>query len=743
MLVLDPKIPFVALLALIVAAVLVGRWRIVRKAPLHPLDFAWLLPAVAALVAAISWVGGGLYESTDDALAIYLLTIAALGEGACALARRPVLDALDVDPEAGRPARLRGEAARAGIAVAALLGSCALSWVALELPWNSEILQIEAVYTALELTIILGLLTLLYFAFQRRGAGIAIGSVALCLVGIAQFFVARFKAAGIMPGDLLALGTAAEVSGGYTYSVNNLVVVSVCCALVACGLCAFVAPSRPRTREGLFGNVMGNVIALLVVGSLMWSGSTISIAWTFGTWVNYWDSLSTYRSHGFLPAFLMVLQDMPIARPEGYSDESAAQIEAGYVADYEATTGASARRAAAEQQFNETKPSIVCIMNESFSDLSIFDGLRSGYEGPAFYKSWQDTVLRGDLAVTVQGGGTCNTEFEFLTGVSLSYVGAGKYPYTLYELSSADSLPRQLSEQGYATTAIHPNLATNWNRKNVYNALGFDEFLDIDDFDEDAPRYHNGITDAATYDKVLEVLRESDDPQFIFAVTMQNHSGYNNGDIPADQLRNYAPEGLDANNTAALNEYLACIDASDRDLQYLVEQLQQLGRPVVLVFFGDHQPNFTPAIAQAFYPNADDLTRAVMTYQATYAVWANYPLATGDETADAAGGAGAVEDAAVGAAGVEGTAADAAATTTWDYTSPSYLAAMTLDVAGAPLTDFQKAQLAMRSQIPALSGVGTRLADGTWISSNNKDAMPQAYDDFAQITYLEFARKVE
>ena len=106
-------------------------------------------------------------------------------------------------------------------------------------------------------------------------------------------------------------------------------------------------------------------------------------------------------------------------------------------------------------------------------------------------------------------------------------------------------------------------------------------------------------------------------------------------------------------------------------------------------------------------------------------------------------GAGAVEDAAVGAAGVEGTAADAAATTTWDYTSPSYLAAMTLDVAGAPLTDFQKAQLAMRSQIPALSGVGTRLADGTWISSNNKDAMPQAYDDFAQITYLEFARKVE
>lgn len=747
---LSPQVPLLALLALSVAAALTVHARAARKAPLHLLDLAWLLPAVCALVAAAVWCGEGLYESESDPLPIALLIVAALAEGACALARRPALDAIDAAQEAGRAARARAEAVRGGIALAAILGSCALGWVALELPWNPSLLQIDPAFSSVELLVILGLLVLLYFACQRRGAGMAVAVCALNLVGIAQFFVTRFKVSSIMPGDLLALGTAAEVSGGYTYSVDSFVVLATCCALVACGLCAFVAPSRPRSREGVFGNVMGNAVALLTAGSLAWSGLSVDLGEALDVRVDYWDSIGFYRTHGFLPSFLMVLQDMALERPEGYSDEGAARTEERYASAHDTGEGASARRAAAEQQFEEVQPSIVCIMNESFSDLSSLDGLRVGYTGPAFYNSWQGTTLRGDLAVSVQGGGTCNTEFEFLTGTSLAYVGSGVYPYTVYDLSEVASLPKQLSELGYRTTAIHPNLATNWNRKGAYEALGFDEFIDFDSFDG-AAWYHAGVSDAETYDKVLEVLREGSGPQFVFGVTMQNHGGYNTGSIPADQLRGYAPEGLDATTAASLNEYLACIDASDRDLQYFVEQLSALGRPVVLVFFGDHQPNFTPAITEAFYPWEDDFARAVRTYQATYAVWANYPLATGvveGAAADAAGGAEAAQpaDGAQPADAVQPAdgAQPAVAQTTWDNTSPAYLAAMTLNAIGAPLTDYQKAQLEVRAQIPALSGIGTRLADGSWIErGDDSAALPRAYDDLAQMTYLEFARKVE
>ena len=44
--------------------------------------------------------------------------------------------------------------------------------------------------------------------------------------------------------------------------------------------------------------------------------------------------------------------------------------------------------------------------------------------------------------------------------------------------------------------------------------------------------------------------------------------------------------------------------------------------------------------------------------------------------------------------------------------------------------------------MPAVSLLGTELADGTWVSADDGDALPQAYADLAQITYLEFASKL-
>ncbi len=70
-------------------------------------------------------------------------------------------------------------------------------------------------------------------------------------------------------------------------------------------------------------------------------------------------------------------------------------------------------------------------MNETFSDLSVYQNLHAGYEGPTYFKSIDDAVQRGDLYVSAYGGGTCNTEFEFLTGNSMAYLGQGVYPYDL------------------------------------------------------------------------------------------------------------------------------------------------------------------------------------------------------------------------------------------------------------------------------------------------------------------------
>lgn len=112
---------------------------------------------------------------------------------------------------------------------------------------------------------------------------------------------------------------------------------------------------------------------------------------------------------------------------------------------------------------------------------------------------------------------------------------------------------------------------------------------------------------------------------------MQNHAGYDQYNIPEDQMRSMAPDYLDETVTHELNEYLSCIDASDHDLEWFVSQLRELDRPVVLVFFGDHQPNIGMNLNDALYTADDEATHAARAYETNYVVWANYDVAGTDE----------------------------------------------------------------------------------------------------------------
>ena len=44
---------------------------------------------------------------------------------------------------------------------------------------------------------------------------------------------------------------------------------------------------------------------------------------------------------------------------------------------------------------------------------------------------------------------------------------------------------KPLEEQGYTTVAMHPYVPTNYNREVVYETMGFDRFLSLEDFEGD------------------------------------------------------------------------------------------------------------------------------------------------------------------------------------------------------------------------------------------------------------------
>lgn len=563
-----------------------------------------------------------------------------------------------------------------------------LAFFALETSYNDWYAEIGKQFFRIEYVIILCILAVLYFATGRRGGGLAAGAVMLVCVGIAQYFVYLFKAAAIMPSDLLALGTAAAVSGNYEYIIDARVLSGLSYAAVALLLAGFVVPDEaaasakgPRSGSVRSRRLSSVAAACACAAMLAYFVSVPDYREDADVLVDGWFTYDCYREQGWLTSFVAVAQDMKVDKPAGYTKEATQKLVEDTAERYRTRKEGDADAIAAREQFQQLQPSVVVIMNETFSDLSQFQELHAGYLGPPFLNGLDDALVKGNLAVSVNGGGTCNTEFEFLTGNSMAFFGTGMYPYSAYGFSGCQGMARQFDDLGYTTIAIHPNFATNWGRDVIYRDMGFQTFLSLEDF-IGADIVHNEVSDAATYDKVLQLLAEDDSPQFVFDVTMQNHSGYNRGGVPDRFSCNYVPSDWGSDEQVAeLNEYLGCIRASDAALADFIGQLRHLDRPVVVVFFGDHQPGFTKDINASFYDD-DGLAEFVQrAYTTPYFIWANYD--------------------------VEGSARYAGES----EASAGYLAAILMESIGAPLDDFQMTQLQARRYVPVLNLYG--FSDGT------------------------------
>ncbi len=119
-------------------------------------------------------------------------------------------------------------------------------------------------------------------------------------------------------------------------------------------------------------------------------------------------------------------------------------------------------------------PNVLVVMNESYADFSILGSpLNTNQPVTPFADSLQENTQRGHALCSVFGGGTANSEFEFLTGLSMGNLPAGACAYQQYIHAPIPSLVHHFNSLGYRTMATHPFLASGWNRTAVYPRLGF------------------------------------------------------------------------------------------------------------------------------------------------------------------------------------------------------------------------------------------------------------------------------
>lgn len=539
---------------------------------------------------------------------------------------------------------------------------------------------------------------------------------AFCAVyGLANYFVLEFRGAPIQPWDILSIGTAASVADNYEYRLDKDALTALIGLLVLLAAefflrADFYGPFKSRRalkKETAAGSgpkadtpertpakrrrvIIARTALCLVTGLLCFGYTKMLHNEDFvQKKLRLYDKLFTPTTiqfkNGTVTAFLMELQYMSVEKPSGYNEKDAREALASYE-----TAGTPANT-----------PNIIVIMNEAFSDPAVLGKFTTNEDYMPFVHSLLDgaeDTVSGFLNVSVKGGNTANTEFEYLTGNSMAFLPYGSIPYQQYIKNETPSMASWLSGFGYRTVAMHPYRATGWDRNKVYPLMGFDEMY-FEEFYKDSDVIRKYVGDEADYEKIIQIYeqKEPGEPLFLFNVTMQNHSSYNDW---AD-YDNFSPDiTVNGSNSEVLSAYLSLMKLSDQATERLVDYFANEEEDTVIVFFGDHQPtdSVVNPVLKLNGTSSSSLSteEEALRYQVPFFIWANYDI---DEESGL-------------------------------NISANYLASRTLDAAGLPKPGYFSFLSELEKQAPVVSANHVSLSDGTFSAADDQDELLREYKTF-------------
>ena len=461
-----------------------------------------------------------------------------------------------------------------------------------------------------------------------------------CAPAAVNFYTLQLRGEPFLPWDLMQVSEAAGVASAAGIHIQTSMIVS----LVLAALLTVGAFFLYRGRQKLpWAKRLGGFAASAAVTCGMLFGVFLqpTVTQAIGIQPDAWMQDRYYRYYGVITSFLTNLTNLEITKPETYSEEAVNAIlddvEAGekyttqplYPESYGATTPATEV---------EKQPTIIYVMNESYWDVSELEehGFVFDTDVSANLHALQQTSASGRAYSPSFGGGTCDVEFEALTGYSVSYLPNGSKPYQQHVTKPMFALPNYLKTQGYQTAAIHCFWAKYWSRDTAYPNLGFDDFISLEDMHHvQKVRKHywtSGlVTDDTMADQIIQqyetMKADSDAPIFLHAVTMQNHTNYNRDNYPDDERVKVIahPVGIKPSTIGALEDFATGIRDADAMLGKLTAYFAQVDEPVILVFWGDHynpiDSNYDIFTASGYASGESSDPRL---HQTTLLMWSNY-----------------------------------------------------------------------------------------------------------------------
>ena len=543
--------------------------------------------------------------------------------------------------------------------------------------------------TAFLFYIVMGFLFALTGSMRFSGCFLCIFSI---IFSLTNYFTTTFRGIPILASDLTIMGTAMNVVGNYKYSLDLTRTITLLGLITWCILLFRVKRLRLPKGKKRISTILGSAAICFASFWIMIYTPVMTVTPMHVT-VNTFRPIKSYRKNGCVLTFMRSIQLMIIHKPDGYSANAAEEIAAPYRS--ETSSG------------NAKTPNVIAIMDEAFADLQAVGDFRTSEDVMPFYHSLTKNTVKGFSYVSVFGGQTANTEFEFLTGLSKAFVPASATPYQLYIKSLLPGLTTHLGNQDYqGMLAFHPFRANGYNRDHVYPNLGFSDFISLKDLDVSASdKIRNFVSDAADFQVIIDqyeqAKKKSNAPFYLFNVTMQNHSGY---DQDFDNLD--MPISIEEKcDDPELKRYLNLIHHSDTALKSLIEYFSKQKDPTVIVFFGDHEPGLSNEVySKILGKNVEKLSAEenMNLYKTPFLIWANYDIEEQENV----------------------------------NISMNYLSTLMLESTGMKLSPFNQFLLDIHKQIPVLTTNGYFGEDGNYYSL--KDESSPYYESLRKYQILQY-----
>ncbi len=575
--------------------------------------------------------------------------------------------------------------------------------------------NIEAPYIAYGILLLLLLFFVLFFLTGFAKAAqmvLVLLSVVLLFV---NYFVTQFRGRPFTVMDVVGARTAMNVMSNYTFSITLKM------AVIADGYLALLTAAWfwqelvfPRGKRTWLLRAGFTALSVLVFALFI---RFFVLTQNFST-ARLFNPAKTYGRYGYWYVMIAEITYLNVEEPEGYdprtvreetarlaeeTPEAAAESvgpaeetpeaasESGSLAEETPEAAAESgglteeTQEAASENTEIVPENIIVIMNESLADLETLGTVKTDTPLLPFLHSLGTNVTHGKLYVHVFGGGTADTEYEFLTGNSKQFLPEGMVSYEAYTHDPEYGLVTALKSFGYRAIAMHPNRAANWNREHVYERMQFDEFFSMENWPTETERIRSYVSDRSVYDTILQLYDEKAEGEklFTFCVTMQNHGGYTKstwGDsFTPDVHLNYKKSYPRA------EAYLSLANESDRAFEYLTEQFAGSDEPTMIILFGDHLPNLEAGFYKKVLGKKEaDLSAEenLMRYQTPYVIWTNYDRPSRELDL-----------------------------------STNYLGSIMLQEANLPLLPYNKLILESREQLPVIGLNAVADSDGNWHST--------------------------